>query len=79
MLRARAVSFFGRDYIPDILNGMGSVEEAEIIEADISVASNDADARAEQVNDLLMPKAEPMPVSIPEPISDVQQPDDFFD
>ena len=79
MLRARAVAFFGRDYIPDILNGMSSVEEAEIIEADISVASNDADAKAAQVNDLLMPKTEAMPVSIPEPISDVQQPDDFFD
>ena len=80
MLRARAVSFFGKDFIPDILNGMSSMEEAEdIIEADISVASNDADARAEQVNDLLTPKADPMPVSIPEPSSDVQQPDDFLD
>lgn len=78
MLRARAVSFFGRDYIPDILNGMGSVEEAEIIEADVSVASYDAEVKAEQVNDLLIPKTEPMPVSS-EPIPNVQEPDDFFD
>jgi len=79
MLRARAVSFFGKDYIPDILNGMGSVDEAEVIEADIKVAPSTAEDKLDKVASLLAPKADPAPVPEPEPVSDVNEPDDFFD
>ena len=79
MLRARAVSFFGKDYIPDILNGMGSVDEAEVIEADIKVAPSTAEDKLDKVASLLAPKADPVPVPKPEPVSDVNEPDDFFD
>ena len=79
MLRARAVSFFGRDYIPDILNGMSSVDEAEVIEADIKVAPSTAEDKLDKVSNLLAPKTDPVPVPEPEPVSDVIEPDDFFD
>ena len=79
MLRARAVSFFGRDYIPDILNGMSSVDEAEVIEANIKVAPTLLRTSLTRLQCLLAPKAEPMPVPKPEPVSDVIEPDDFFD
>ena len=79
MLRARALSFFGRDYIPDILNGMGSVDEAEVIEADIKVAPSTAEDKLDKVASLLAPKADPAPVLEPKPVSDVNEPDDFFD
>lgn len=78
MLRARAVSFFGRDYIPDILNGMGSVDEAEVIEADIKLDSSTAEDKLEKVANLLAPKTEPEPVPSPEPLPLVER-DDFFD
>jgi hypothetical protein len=79
MLRARAVSFFGRDYIPDILNGMSSVDEAEVIEADIKVAPSTPEDKLDKVASLLAPKTDPVPVPEPEPASDVIEPDDFFD
>jgi hypothetical protein len=73
------VSFFGRDYIPDILNGMSSVDEAEVIEADIKVAPSTAEDKLDKVASLLAPKTDPVPVPEPEPVSDVIEPDDFFD
>jgi len=76
MLRARAVSFFGRDYIPDILNGMSSVDEAEAIEADIKVAPSTAEDKLDKVANLLAPKTDPVPVPEPEPVSDVIEPED---
>ena len=79
MLRARAVSFFGRDYIPDILNGMSSVDEAEVIEADIKVAPSTSEDKLDKVASLLAPKTDPVPVPEPEPVPDVIEPDDFFD
>ena len=79
MLRARAVSFFGKDYIPDILNGMGSVDEAEVIEADIKVAPSTAEDKLDKVASLLAPKTDPVPVPEPEPVPDAIEPDDFFD
>ena len=79
MLRARAVSFFGRDYIPDILNGMNSVDEAEVIEAEVSVEPEPADSKLDKVANLLAPKTDPMPVPEPEPVPDVIESDDFFD
>lgn len=79
MLRARAVSFFGKDYIPDILNGMGSVEENEVIDAEIEVVSAQPESKLDRVNDLLIPKTEPQPVPVPEPAPDVVESNDFFD
>ena len=79
MLRARAVSFFGRDYIPDILNGMSSVDEAEVIEAEIKVAPSPVDDKLDKVNEILAPKTEPQPVPTPDLSPPLIPDDDFFD
>ena len=74
MLRARAVSFFGRDYIPDILNGMSSVEENEVIDVQVDVA--DPPPAASSTLDRLNEKPS-TPKTEPEPVS--EEADDFFD
>ena len=79
MLRYRAASAFGRFHIPDLILGIQSVEENEVIEAEISIESEPADSKLDKVANLLAPKTEPEPVPEPKPVSDVIEPDDFFD
>ena len=55
---------------------MGSVDEAEVIEADIKVAPSTAEDKLDKVASLLAPKADPAPK--PEPLPLVER-DDFFD
>ena len=79
MLRYRAASAFGRFHIPDLILGIQSVEENEVIEAEVSVEPEPADSKLDKVASLLAPKTDPVPVPKPEPVSDVIEPDDFFD
>ena len=79
MLRYRAASAFGRFHIPDLILGIQSVEENEVIEAEVSVEPEPADSKLDKVANLLAPKTEPEPVPEPKPVSDVIEPDDFFD
>ena len=79
MLRYRAASAFGRFHIPDLILGIQSVEENEVIEAEVSIESEPADSKLDKVANLLAPKTEPEPVPEPKPVSDVIEPDDFFD
>ena len=79
MLRYRAASAFGRFHIPDLILGIQSVEENEVIEAEVSVEPEPADSKLDKVANLLAPKTEPEPVPKPEPVPDVIEPDDFFD
>ena len=58
---------------------MSSVDEAEVIEADIKVAPSTAEDKLDKVANLLAPKTDSVPVPEPEPVSDVIEPDDFFD
>ena len=75
-----SAEFFWQLYIPDILNGMSSVEEAEVIEADIKVAPSTAEDKLDKV-----PWPEPIPLKLtlcqslePEPVSDVTNPTIFL-
>ena len=79
MLRYRAASAFGRFHIPDLILGIQSVEENEVIEAEVSVEPEPAGDKLDKVASLLVPKTDPMPVPEPEPVPDVIEPDDFFD
>ena len=79
MLRYRAASAFGRFHIPDLILGIQSVEENEVIEAEVSVEPEPADSKLDRVANLLVPKTDPEPVPEPKPVSDVIEPDDFFD
>ena len=79
MLRYRAASAFGRFHIPDLILGIQSVEENEVIEAEVSVEPEPADSKLDKVASLLTPKTEPEPVPKHEPVADVIEPDDFFD
>ena len=79
MLRYRAASAFGRFHIPDLILGIQSVEENEVIEAEVSVEPEPANSKLDKVANLLAPKTEPEPVPKPEPVPDVIEPDDFFD
>ena len=78
MLRYRAASAFGRDYIPDLILGIKSVEENEVIEAEIEVVEETPQSKLDKVNEILVPKTEPQPVTSPEPLPLVER-DDFFD
>ena len=53
MLRYRAASAFGRFHIPDLILGIQSVEENEVIEAEVTVAPEPAESKLDQVNNLL--------------------------
>jgi hypothetical protein len=79
MLRWRAASSFGRFHIPDLILGIQSVEENEVIEAEVSVEPEPVDSKLDKVASLLTPKTDPVPVPEPEPVPDVIEPDDFFD
>ena len=79
MLRYRAASAFGRFHIPDLILGIQSVEENEVIDAEIEVVQEAPESKLDKVNEILAPKTEPQPVPAPEPVSDVIEPDDFFD
>lgn len=78
MLRYRAASAFGRFHIPDLILGIQSVEENEVIDAEIEVVEQTPESKLDQVNEILAPKTEPQPVSAPEPPVAVEA-DDFFD
>ncbi len=86
MLRYRAASAFGRFHIPDLILGIQSVEENEVIEAEIEVVEETTESKLDQVNNLLAPvtdtpqeqgKTDPLPESSATPAADVT--DDFFD
>ena len=79
MLRYRAASAFGRFHIPDLILGIQSVEENEVIEAEVTVAPEPAESKLDKVNEILAAKTDPVPVPEPEPVPDVIEPDDFFD
>ena len=83
MLRYRAASAFGRFHIPDLILGIQSVEENEVIEAEITVAPEQAESKLDKVSEILAPKTEPQQVP-PVPKTEPQQVpavevDDFFD
>jgi hypothetical protein len=73
MLRYRAASAFGRFHIPDLILGIQSVEENEVIDAEIQVVPESPESKLDKVNEILSLKTEPQPVS-PSDSSD-----DFFD
>jgi len=75
MLRYRAASSFGRFHIPDLILGIQSVEENEVIEAEVSVASEPPESKLDQINSTLAPKPEPEQV-LEVKTDDI---DDFFD
>ena len=78
MLRYRAASAFGRFHIPDLILGIQSVEENEVIEAEVTVAPEPAESKLDKVSEILAPKTEPQHVPEPEPPAVVEV-DDFFD
>ncbi len=81
MLRYRAASAFGRFHIPDLILGIQSVEENEVIEAEVTVAPEPAESKLDKVSEILAPKTEPQHVPEPEPetVPDVVvESDDFF-
>ena len=75
MLRYRAASSFGRFHIPDLILGIQSVEENEVIEAEVSGASEPPESKLDQINSTLAPKTEPEQV-LEVKTDDI---DDFFD
>ena len=78
MLRYRAASAFGRFHIPDLILGIQSVEENEVIDAEIEVVEEAPESKLDKVNEILAPKTEPQAVPSPEPLPLVER-DDFFD
>ena len=79
MLRYRAASAFGRFHIPDLILGIQSVEENEVIDAEVAVVPEPTESTLDKVQELLVPKTEPVQVPTPEPNSDASKSDDFFD
>ena len=75
MLRYRAASAFGRFHIPDLILGIQSVEENEVIEAEVEVVQETAESKLEQINSTFMSKTEVEPV----PEVTTNDKDDFFD
>ena len=81
MLRYRAASAFGRFHIPDLILGIQSVEENEVIEAEVTVAPEPAESKLDKVSEILAPKTEAQHVPEPKPetVPDVVvEADDFF-
>ena len=66
MLRYRAASAFGRFHIPDLILGIQSVEENEVIDAEIAVVPEAPESKLDQVSELLVSKTEPEPVPAPD-------------
>ena len=79
MLRYRAASAFGRFYIPDLILGIQSVEENEVIDAEVQVVPDSPESKLDQVNSIMNAKTETEPAPAPEPVSVAIEPDDFFD
>jgi len=77
MLRYRAASAFGRFHIPDLILGIQSVEENEVIDVEAEVLPASAEMTLDQVQDLLVPKTEPEHVPTPPPTVEMEA-DDFF-
>ena len=81
MLRYRAASAFGRFHIPDLILGIQSVEENEVIDAEIEVVQETPKSKLDMVNEILAPKTDPqqVPAAEPETVPDVVvEADDFF-
>ena len=78
MLDYRAATAFGRLYIPDLLLGLRSVEESEVIDAEIEVVQETPESKLDKVNEILAPKTEAQHVPDPDPPTVVEV-DDFFD
>ena len=78
MLDYRAATAFGRLYIPDLLLGLRSVEENEVIDAEVAVVPEPAESKLDQVNEILAPKTEPQHVPTPPPTVEMGA-NDFFD
>ena len=76
MLRYRAASAFGRFHIPDLILGIRSVEENEVIEAKVKVVPELPESKLDTVSKILAPKAEPQPVLDQSP--PLEPDDDFF-
>ena len=79
MLRYRAASAFGRFYISDLILGIQSVEENEVIDAEIEVVQEAPESKLDKVNEILAPKTEPQHVPKAELSSPLIPDDDFFD
>ena len=79
MLRYRAASAFGRFHIPDLILGIQSVEENEVIDAEIQVVPESPKSKLDKVNEILAPKTEPQPVPTPDLSPPLIPDDDFFD
>ena len=79
MLRYRAASAFGRFHIPDLILGIQSVEENEVIDAEIQVVPESPESKLDKVNEILAPKTEPQPVPAPDLSPPLMPDDDFFD
>ena len=79
MLRYRAASAFGRFHIPDLILGIQSVEENEVIDAEIQVVPESPESKLDKVNEILAPKTEPQPVPTPDLSPPLIPDDDFFD
>jgi len=79
MLRWRAASSFGRFHIPDLILGIQSVEENEVIDAEVTVAPEPAESKLDKVAEILAPKTEPQPVPTPNLSPPLVPDDDFFD
>ena len=76
MLRYRAASAFGRFHISDLILGIQSVEENEVIDAEIEVVEETPESKLDKVNEILVKKTEPQPVP---DIPPLVERDDFFD
>tara|TARA_A100001515_G_scaffold135817_2_gene127009 strand:- start:2935 stop:3612 length:678 start_codon:yes stop_codon:yes gene_type:complete len=79
MLRYRAASAFGSFHIPDLILGIQSVEENEVIDAEVTVAPEQAKSKLDKVAEILAPKTEPQPVPTPDLSPPLKPDDDFFD
>ena len=77
MLRYRAASAFGRFHIPDLILGIQSVEENEVIDAEVAVVPEPTESKLDQVNEILAPKTEPQHVPTTPPTIETEA-DDFF-
>jgi hypothetical protein len=79
MLRYRAASAFGRFHIPDLILGIQSVEENEVIDADVQVVPESPESKLDKVNEILAPKTDPEHVPAPDLSHPLIPDDDFFD
>lgn len=79
MLRYRAASAFGRFHIPDLILGIQSVEENEVIDAEVQVVPESPESKLDKVNEILAPKTDPEHVPAPDLSHPLIPDDDFFD